>query len=74
MTTKLLYFDSFDGTFIGGLLGGIFKLRRDLVGNDFSDFVAHLKNFRAGLDAQAAGSTAIVNSDFHNTSPEIFYR
>jgi hypothetical protein len=69
LSTKLFYFNSFDGTFIGGLLGSIFELRRDFVGNNFGDFAAYPKNLRTGFDAQTAGGTAIVNSDFHKFFP-----
>jgi hypothetical protein len=70
----LFDFDCLDRTLVGGLLGGIFVLRRDLFDNHFGYIKTHLEYFRAGLNAKTAGSTAIVNSDFHNFLPHIYRR
>jgi hypothetical protein len=47
--THLLDRDSFYGTFICCLLGGIFELRRHLSDDNFGDGVTHPKNLRAGF-------------------------
>ena len=66
---ELFYFNCFDGAFISGLLGGVLKLRRHFIDDDLCDVIAHLIDFRAGFNAQAAGGTAIVNSYFHKFFP-----
>jgi hypothetical protein len=37
--------------FVGGLLGGILEFRRHFVNDNFGHFVAHLEDFRAGINA-----------------------
>lgn len=57
--------DSFDGAFVSGLLDGVFQLRRDRRNLHFGHCVAHLKDFRASVNAKSAGSAIIFNSNFH---------
>jgi hypothetical protein len=61
----LFDYDGLDGALVCSLLDGILELRRRLLGDNFSDFVSHPKNFRTGFDAQAAGCTTIINSYLH---------
>jgi hypothetical protein len=51
--------------FVGGLLRCVLEFRRNIVNDNFSHFVAHLEDFRAGIDAQATGGTGVFDSHLH---------
>lgn len=66
----LLDYNCFDGAFVRCLLGGILKLRRHFINNNFRYCIAHPKNLRAGLNTKPTSRAAIVNFYFHNLFPK----
>ena len=63
-----------DGAFVRRLLNGVFVLGGNFFDHCLCHVVTHLENFRTGVNAKAAGSTGILDSDSHSYTPFLILR